>query len=573
MHEADLVLLHAPSVYDFRKRTALYGPVSDVVPATQIFEMYPIGFMTMLEYLERNGYSVRIINIALKMLSSRWFNAEKLLRKLKPAAFGLDLHWLVHAQGSLELGRIVKQLHPGIPVIFGGLSASYYHEELIRYPQVDYVLRGDSTEEPLRQLLAVIKEGGSPAGVPNLTWKEGGEVRINKLSHVPSHLGKISFDYRKMMASCGRHRDIRGHLPFKAWFRYPIVAILSSRGCSYDCAICGGSASAYRRICGRTAPALPDPGRIAGDIGMVSRHIRAPIMIMGDIRHIGSDYASNLLSAIKKENVRNQVAFAFYTPPPADLLEMIAGAVPNFNIQVSPESHDQEVRSAFGRTYSNGELEDSIARALELGCKRADIFFMIGIPGQTPGSVRDTVHYCSEFLDRFRRAGHGGKVHPYISPLAPFLDPGSRVFEDPGRHGYRLFSNTLEDHRRALLEPSWKYTLNYETRWMNRDELVAITYEAARGLNKLKLEHGLVSHREAKRVASRIAREQGLIEKIDSLYTAADGKLSESSLQRLMSGFPTVGPSTICKKREMDWPTGLIRFSPARVIFRALARS
>ena len=29
---ADLIFLHAPSVYDFRKHSILYGPVSDLVP-------------------------------------------------------------------------------------------------------------------------------------------------------------------------------------------------------------------------------------------------------------------------------------------------------------------------------------------------------------------------------------------------------------------------------------------------------------------------------------------------------------------------------------------------------------
>ena len=39
----DLLLLHAPSVYDFRERAILYGPVSDMVPSSTVFEMYPLG--------------------------------------------------------------------------------------------------------------------------------------------------------------------------------------------------------------------------------------------------------------------------------------------------------------------------------------------------------------------------------------------------------------------------------------------------------------------------------------------------------------------------------------------------
>jgi len=45
----DLVLLHPPSVYDFRQKTILYGPVSDLIPPSPIFEMYPIGFTSIAE--------------------------------------------------------------------------------------------------------------------------------------------------------------------------------------------------------------------------------------------------------------------------------------------------------------------------------------------------------------------------------------------------------------------------------------------------------------------------------------------------------------------------------------------
>ena len=55
MSSSDLILLHAPSVYDFRGKSILYGPVSDLVPSTPVFEMYPIGFTTIAEYLERHG--------------------------------------------------------------------------------------------------------------------------------------------------------------------------------------------------------------------------------------------------------------------------------------------------------------------------------------------------------------------------------------------------------------------------------------------------------------------------------------------------------------------------------------
>ncbi len=169
MSNPDLILLHAPSVYDFRRESILYGPVSDLVPSTPVFEMYPIGFTTMAEYLERFGLRTRIINLAGRMLEDAHFDVEDTLRKLDAAAFGIDLHWLPHAHGSIEVARIVKRLHPDRPVIFGGFSSTYFHRELIQYPAVDFVVRGDSTEAPMLALVEYIRSGGSahpPAGSP-----------------------------------------------------------------------------------------------------------------------------------------------------------------------------------------------------------------------------------------------------------------------------------------------------------------------------------------------------------------------------------------------------------------------
>ena len=116
---SDLILLHAPSVYDFRTKAILYGPISDVIPSSPIFEMYPIGFSSLLEYLYQRGMRVRIVNLAYLMLTRENFDAERLIKKLQCTAFGIDLHWLPHAQGSLEIAALCKRLHPDRPVMRG----------------------------------------------------------------------------------------------------------------------------------------------------------------------------------------------------------------------------------------------------------------------------------------------------------------------------------------------------------------------------------------------------------------------------------------------------------------------
>ena len=567
MPKVDLILLHSPSVYDFRKKSIMYGPISDVVPSTQIFEMYPIGFMTILEYLQRHGHSVRIINVALKMLRNPKFDVEKLIRSLKPRAFGLDLHWMVHAQGSLELASIVKKHHPDIPIIFGGLSSSYYHKELILYPQVDYVIRGDSTEEPLHQLLSVIKEERSPEHVANLTWKENNQVRINELSYIPSDLNNLSFDYRKIMKSVSKHFDFFGHMPFRDWLDYPIIAALSCRGCTHDCIICGGSGDAYRRICGRNSPAFRKAELLAEDIILISKYMGSPIFILGDILQLGTEYARTLLSKLKGENIKNHIALEFFAPPSRQILELMAESIPNFNMEISPESHDEEIRKTFGRNYTNNSLERSIKDALELGCKRIDIFFMVGLSGQTSESVSKTVDYCGELIGKFGN-DNISKIHPYISPLAPFLDPGSLAFENPEKYGFKLFYKTLEEHCQALIQPSWKYLLNYETEWMNRDEIVDATYEAALKLNRIKAKYGLEKQNIAEMIEAQIKEERELIACIDKDLSTNSKKLKETTVEKLKkTQIDQLSTSTICRKDELRWPVRQFKFNLPKIMW------
>ena len=575
MATTDLILLHPPSLYDFRKHPGLYGPISDVVPSTPIFEMYPIGFASLSEYLERHGLKVRIINVAMKMLKNEKFDVERLIQKSKPLAFGIDLHWMAHVQGALALAEVIKRFHPHTPVILGGLSATYYHEEILRqYPFIDFVVRGDSTENPLLQLLQAIKTGVDLKNIPNLTYRDGKNgIQVNPLTHVPETLDDIAIDYGHIMKKVVRYADPTGYQPFIDWYSYPVTAVFTCRGCIYHCKTCGGSSQTFRSMANRRKPAYRNPKLLAQDIFNISDHLHAPVMIIGDIFQPGEEYGITFLQEMKRKPITNHVAFEFFIPPSRSQLKKIAEAVRNFNIEISPESHDEEVRKAFGRPYNNEALERMIADAIDLGSKRIDLFFMIGLPKQTCASVLETVDYCRSLLERFRSYK---KLVPFISPLAPFLDPGSAVFEAPEKYGYRLLYRTVEEHRQALLAPSWKYILNYETEWMNRDEIVYSTYEAGKRLNRLKAEFGLIDGKTAESVECRIEGAVRMMKEIDRIISLPDVRERENALESILNGphslLHTYSMSTVCEKRELEWPTRFIRMNFFKIIKTLLVR-
>lgn len=573
----DLLLLHPPSVYDFRERSILYGPVSDVVPSSVVFEMYPLGFVTIASYLHQRGLRVRVVNLALRMINSARFDVARFLARLRPRAVGIDLHWMPHCHGALEVARIVKQVHPRVPVIFGGLSSTYYHGELIAYPQVDYVLRGDSTEPVLHQLLQLLQRAGTAgtadsappapealARIANLTWKNGGVARANPLTYLPGALDYVDLRPDLMVEMVLRYRDLESVLPYNGWWRNPITTVFTVKGCSYECVTCGCSHTSCTHLTQRQHPVYRSPASVVANMQAIARLIRAPIILIGDVLQAGEAYARELLERLREAALPNETVFELFTVPPSWFLPEIDRCVPCWSVEFSPESQDPAVRDAQeGESgYSNEDMEGLLKQALSLRCRRIDVFFMIGLPAQTLASVHGCVQYC----ERLFQLGDA-RLSCYITPMGPFSDPSSRAFEHPERFGYRLFARTLAEHRQLLVQPTWERILNYETRWMSRAQLVDATYDAAERLNELKMRYGRISARRGRAVAHRIQEARALRARLDAELAQGGGDASAS----LRGEIHRFSSSTVCDKRELFWARHLINFRFLEIV-RIMAR-
>jgi B12-binding domain/radical SAM domain protein len=494
-----LVLIHPPSVFDFRERPLSHWLAVNTVASSSAFEYYPLGFLTIMDHLERRGLSVRLVNLAARMAKSRRFDPARFLARFEPLAFGIDLHWLVHADGARETARLLKQLHPRIPVIVGGLSASYYHAELIGDPNVDFVLRGDSTEEPLFDLLRALEAKQPPEQVANLTWKSPAGVRVHPLSYQPERL-EVRVDYGRLIRHMLRERDLRSNLMTGyQWPAYCVNMLLFCRGCLYRCVNCGGSNWAL----GRRALGVRDTELLADEIARTDQLTKHHIGLPGDIRmHEGE----RLLSLLKAKKLRRAPGLEIFAAASPEFLRQVAEVAPHPELAMSPETHDERIRRAYGRCFSNEMLERNIADFLDLGGK-VRLFFSVGLPGQTRPSVRETVAYLRRLLET-HNSKNPGKLDATIALLAPFLDPGSPAFEAPAVYGYRRFYTTLAEHRQAMREPDLRRVLNYETEGMSRAELVEATIEAQIAVAELRRDLGLLKPKHAARELAQLDAEK-----------------------------------------------------------------
>jgi B12-binding domain/radical SAM domain protein len=397
-----------------------------------------------------------------------------------------------------------------------------------------------------------IKRGGSMADVPNLTWKDAsGAPVVNELSYVPDDMDSISLDYSFNMKSVIRYRDMAGVVPFKDWMQYPVCASLTCRGCTHDCVTCGGSATSFRENFGRKKVAFRDPALLVRDIQHIQKYIPGPMFVLNDFLQAGPEYTRQFVEGLHGINMKNPIGFEFFKPPAEDFYELLNHNLNDYSVEISVETHDDDVRAAFGKNmYKMQEVEDTIVAALRNGCSRFDLYFMTGIPTQTADSVRETTEYVRHLYDV---VGNDSRLLCFTSPMAPFLDPGSIAFENPEAHGYTLRAKTLEEHRQRLLLPSWKHIMNYESHSMSPDEMVEATYDAAIGINRVKADIGLLDNSVADRTEKRINEARVSMARIDKIMA---GPLAEQepALHSLKKEFDRLSESTVAEKSQLNWP-------------------
>ncbi|MDP4170735.1 MAG: TIGR04190 family B12-binding domain/radical SAM domain protein, partial [Bacillota bacterium] len=122
----------------------------------------------------------------------------------------------------------------------------------------------------------------------------------------------------------------------------------------------------------------------------------------------------------------------------------------------------------------------------------------------------------------------------------------------PEKYGYKKLCHTLEDHRIAITQPSWKHMLSYETNEMTRDEIVGSTYEAAERLNNFKLKYQLIDQDAHADIDAKITKSIQYIQTIDTLLALPiDEQFSQ--LGKLKKEIEELNRHSICGKNELKW--------------------
>jgi len=485
----DVVLIHPPAIYDFRERVLFPGPLGYTVKeSTDQFIIPPVGMLSIAEYLERNGYRVKVDNIGERMVTDSGFDAVGHIKGLSAKVIGIDLHWCLHSQGAIELARACKEAHPETMVLLGGLTSTVFSEEIIsKYDFLDAVIRGEA-EKPFLELMKGLEQNEKLDEIPNLTFRDDeGKVRVNPMMKPSETLDE--YDYTRLDLIEPQkiiYRNDKGG----SWF-IPVC-----RGCAYNCATCGGSRYSYKTYLARERPAFRSPEKIAEDIEKLSKQGIKSVFLFQDPRMGGKEYCAKLFAALRsKKSTAVNISMELFGPADEDYLKQIANVGLPIVLSISPESCCDVIRKEQGRKYGNEEL----FKTLKL-CKKYNIpigvFSMIALGDDTPKTIKDTWKIWEQICIINRESSGKSPVHHAFGPMI-LLDPGSPAFDYPEKHGYRLRFNNLEEYINGMSLMSWHQWISYETKYLNRETIIKLIMDSIEYSIDLRERFGLFSEHDA----------------------------------------------------------------------------
>ena len=527
----DIVFLHPPSFIDFWTRPWFAGPLARTVSnLTPAFIMLPIGMVSAADYLDRQGYKVRIVNLAEKTVGDRNFNLAEYLATLEAKVFGIGLHWCVHSRGAIDTARLCKMHHPASKVILGGLTATRFDQEIVsKYSWIDAVVRGEA-EESIAAYLQKLETTGSFSDVQNLTYREpDGKIRRNSLRKVPEDLDELCFTRLDLVEPHQRLMNVTlPHRTLKVW-NLPIC-----RGCLFNCVTCGGSMYSYQTLHGRSRPAFTSPDKMVEEFQELDEQKVNSIFLFQDMRMGGEKYWKTLLEHLHKERWSHleHVTLELFEKADESFLRTLQRFEPaeKVGLTISPESGSERVRLAHGRRYSNEELLKSIRSCLDAGFP-ISTYFMIGLGKENSMSIPDTWGVWQKILKMNRRDSQAVATIDFGAMI--LLDPGSLAFDRPQATGYSLKCGTFQDYYDRLGLPSWKQWMSYETDSLRAEDFVNVVLDSSTRFVDLFEEFEFVSHEQSEKLKQSILLDRLVLREIDGILRIKDENQKNTRLNEL----------------------------------------
>ncbi|UCH77838.1 MAG: cobalamin-dependent protein [Candidatus Coatesbacteria bacterium] len=276
----------------------------------------------------------------------------------------------------------LREAQPGLRTVLVGPHVSALPEEtLTAYPALDGVLRGEY-EATVVELADVLAAGGDPATVAGVTWRRDGELVAapDRPLDDPDRWPFVAQTYERFL-------DVRNY--FYAHSLYPIVTILSARGCPNYCIYCvypqTFSGHNYRP---RATRAVVDEFRFIKKTWPQVREV----MFEDDTFSIDHERTREVCEALVVADLRLPWSANARCDLDLPTLQLMRRAGCRL-LCVGVESGSGEMLASMKKRIDRAQIERFFADASRAGIMIHGCF-MVGNPGETRATMEETLTFA-----------------------------------------------------------------------------------------------------------------------------------------------------------------------------------
>ena len=362
---------------------------------TSIFRFPPLGLGYIAAFLKQKNISVEIVDCT-------FLTKEEALKKIvksKPNIIGIQSMYSMR-DTSLELARVLKGQ---CNLLVAGGALPTINPELF-LPDFDVVVVGEG-EQTMLELVNMLIEGGSLAEISGIVYKNKETSQVIRTSPRPliSDLDLLPFP----------SRDLFNNVSYKNYyyrkFGYKTTAILTSRGCPFDCDFCS------KPIFGNEFRSR-SASKIVDEIESVISFGYDRIWFADDCFTLNRGRLIEVCDDIIDRKLRiGWECLSRVDTFDSEIAEKMkkAGCL---RIFFGIESGNDFVLRIMKKQITTRQASIAIQICKKKGIK-AGAFFILGYPGENYQTILDTVKFASSLpLD-------------YLSFTLPYPIPGTALFE------------------------------------------------------------------------------------------------------------------------------------------------
>lgn len=361
----------------------------------------PVGLAAVATALDAVGHAVRLLDLTFSRRPAR--DVERAIKRGIPDVVALGIRNLDNCNFERpvfflpeirdHVVRAVRRAAPDAKLVVGGAAVNVCPGGVLDYLDADYALVGEG-ERTMPALCSALGEGRDPGGLPGVLARGGARTSApildtGRVGPGEPPGGRVIVEAGERIGATRAHRwvDLRHYAALGT--PYPIQ---TKRGCALACAYC-----VYNNIEGH-AYRLRKPGDVVDEIEEATERGVRLFDFVDSTFNLPLSHARAVCDELERRALGVELSTMGLSPLGVGEDLVLAMKRAGFrSVMCTPESASDVTLASLRKGFDKSTVERA-AHALAAAEMPTWWFFLLGAPGETMDTVRETIAFSEQHI-------------------------------------------------------------------------------------------------------------------------------------------------------------------------------